>query len=72
MNKIIEYQLQRAAAKGEQNAIKSVDLSDIIKKNPGVFSQSVPGQKTSNLTLRSPNNAKFIAMKATFTKLPAT
>jgi two-component system, OmpR family, sensor histidine kinase PhoQ len=32
MNKIIEYQLQRAAAKGEHNAIKSVDLSDIIKK----------------------------------------
>ncbi|SJM96493.1 ATP-binding protein [Crenothrix polyspora] len=32
MNKIIEYQLQRAAAKGEQNAIKSVDLSEIIRK----------------------------------------
>jgi two-component system sensor histidine kinase PhoQ len=32
MNKIIEYQLQRAAAKGGHSAIKSVDLSDIIKK----------------------------------------
>lgn len=32
MNKIIEYQLQKAAAKGEQNTIKSVDLVDVIKK----------------------------------------
>ncbi len=32
MNKIVEYQLQRAAAKGGHNAIKSVDLADVIKK----------------------------------------
>ncbi|WP_394752917.1 ATP-binding protein [Crenothrix sp.] len=32
MNKIVEYQLQRAAAKGEQHTSKSVDLSDVINK----------------------------------------
>ena len=32
MNQIIEYQLQRAAAKGEHKAIKTVDVSVVINK----------------------------------------
>lgn len=32
MDEIVEYQLQRAAAKGEHKAIKTVDVSVIIKK----------------------------------------
>jgi two-component system sensor histidine kinase PhoQ len=32
MNEIVEYQLQRAAAKGEQNTIKTVDLAIVIRK----------------------------------------
>jgi two-component system sensor histidine kinase PhoQ len=32
MNKIVEYQLQKAAAKGEHNAIKTVDVSTVINK----------------------------------------
>lgn len=32
MNEIVEYQLQRAAAKGEQKITKSVDASDVINK----------------------------------------
>lgn len=32
MDKIVEYQLQKAAAKGAHNAIKSVDLAEVIRK----------------------------------------
>jgi two-component system sensor histidine kinase PhoQ len=32
MNQIVEYQLQKAAAKGEHNAIKTVDVSAVINK----------------------------------------
>lgn len=32
MNEIVEYQLQRAAAKGEHNTIKTVDIAIVIRK----------------------------------------
>ena len=32
MNQIVEYQLQRAAAKGEHKAIKTIDISAVINK----------------------------------------
>jgi two-component system, OmpR family, sensor histidine kinase PhoQ len=35
MNKIVEYQLQRAAAKGEHKAVKGLDLSTFLNKISG-------------------------------------
>ena len=32
MNEIVEYQLQRAAAKGEHNTIKTIDIAIVIRK----------------------------------------
>jgi two-component system, OmpR family, sensor histidine kinase PhoQ len=58
MNKIVEYQLQRAAAKGEHKAIKGLDLAAFLHKVSGSLSK-VYIEKAINIVISVPEHCQI-------------